>query len=109
MSPRARRINWRMAIFGTPTTDEHFLLGVAFDHEPGAAQHRCRARLVGDPPVGVVAGIAMFDEGQARKAWAFEDSRFGEGIILFDLHLSRAAALHRLANEQVADHMVADQ
>ena len=61
------------------------------------------------PPVRVVAGIAVLDEGQVREAGPLEDRRLGERVILLERLLAGVAALHRLADEQVLRDMLADQ
>src|SRR5215469_10649375 len=90
-------------------TEINFLSRIAVDEKTRAAKHRFHAGAVRYPPIRIVARIAIFDERQMRIARPLEDCGLAEGIILVEGLLARIAALHRLADEQIADDVHADE
>jgi hypothetical protein len=65
----------------------------------GAAEHRLDRRLVGYPPSGWIAGIAMLDEVQARCADVFDQRRVVESVVRRHGAHTRCAALQRLEDQ----------
>ena len=110
--PRAR-LRDRQLLVASPggrAADKHFFFGIAFDHEPGTAQNRRCASAVGDPPVGVVTGIAMLDEGEPRESPGARTPPLPKTDSPPRPARQRgAAALQRLADKEIADDVVADQ
>src|SRR5579864_4491137 len=76
---------------------------MGLDLETGAAQHGFHCAAVGDPPVGLIAGVFVLDEVHAREVGLPENVLVPELVVLLQLRGGQGAAHHGLKNQLSTD------
>jgi hypothetical protein len=94
---------------GLPAAEIDLVLRPGFDTKAGGAKHGFDAGSIGDPPVGLVVGVAVLDEVHLGIAGLVEGSRGVEVVIRFGTYDVAAAALHTLEEHQVSGYVLMDQ
>src|SRR4051812_1928587 len=92
-----------------PAANIDFLLRVLEDVKSCTSQHRFAARVIWHPPVRRIAGVAVLDEMQLRISRLIEVVAAPKVIVSRYVINLIGATLHRLKNQNVASHMLADK
>src|ERR1043166_5479712 len=83
-------------------TNEHFVLRVVENFEPGAPQHRFDAGAIWNPPVGRIAGVPFFNEKHFRETCALERVHIPKSVVVINRLNLIGPTLQRLKDKKIA-------
>src|SRR3954464_12486618 len=99
-----RRDNYR-----APAAKIDLILRLRLDSKAGRAKHSLNTGSVGNPPVGLVMGIAVLDEVHLRIPGLVKRSGSVEGGVRLGTYNVTTAALHTLEEHQIASDVLVDE
>jgi hypothetical protein len=94
---------------GLPTAEIDLIFRLGLDTKAGGAKHGFDASPIGNPPVGLVVGVAVLDEVHLGVAGLVEGRRSVEVVVRLGTYDVAAAALHTLEEHQVSGYVFMDE
>jgi hypothetical protein len=92
-----------------PAAEIDLVFRLGLDTKAGGAKHGFDASSVGNPPVGLVVGVAVLDEVHLGVAGLVEGSRGVKVVVGLGTYDVAAAALHTLEEHQVSGYVLMDE